>query len=62
MEVYPARCRNLSGKPQANLATSRAELDKLSPFSCTNPIILYLYCYSIFSHRFSMGTFKIFII
>ena len=41
-KVYLARQRNLLGEPQANLITSAAEPDKLSPFSGTNPIILLL--------------------
>ena len=32
----------LLGEPQANLITSGAEADKLSLFSGTNPIILYI--------------------
>ena len=36
------RWRNLLGESQTNLIASAAEPDKLSPFSSTNPIILFI--------------------
>ena len=40
-KVYLARRKNLLGEPQTSPVTSRDEPDKLSPFSSTNPIILF---------------------
>ena len=57
---YLARPRNLLGELQANLITSGAEPNNFFPFSCTDPIILFILLFN-FSHWFSADTFKIYI-